>query len=124
MTKQDNQVQTVGTQELTDDVYNNLVEQYRKIMVIGVDGENYVVRYPNKIEWKAISKFGKEGLSTGRLVMTDRAQSQLEDCVKSLIVFPSPEVFDEAEEFDGGLLTQITTTFLGAYASRTEEKKR
>lgn len=104
--------------ELTDEIYEGLVDQYRKVVVVAIDEEKYVVRYPNKVEFAAIKSAQlKPNLS--------QQVSAVEAVIKGQIVWPESEIIKEREEYDGGLITQITAQFMGYYMNRavTEEKK-
>lgn len=108
--------------ELTDEIYDNLLAEYPKVIVVGVGEDSYVCRFPNKIEYKAITKFSRD--SVGKVGMGERAMSLIVETIRGLIVWPEPEVIAEREEYDGGLVDAIANTFLAAYMTRTEEKKR
>lgn len=104
--------------ELTDEIYDELVEKYRKVAVIAIDEDKYVVRYPNKIEFAAL-KAAQLKSSAAQLVAT------MEGIVKGQIVWPESEIIKEREEYDGGLVNAIVVQFLATYFSRAiaEEKK-
>lgn len=104
--------------ELTDEIYDELVEKYRKVVVIKVDDDSYVVRYPNKIEYAALKNAQLKSSLTQQI-------NAVESIVKGQIVWPENEIIKDREECDGGLITQIVSSFMGHYMNRavTEEKK-
>lgn len=111
--------------ELTDEIYDALSDEYHgKIVVVGIDDDKYVCRYPNKVEYKAIQKYIREGAGKGPLGLSERSLGLVVESVKGLIVWPEPEVFAEREEYDGGLMDSIAIIFLTSYNGRAEEKKR
>jgi len=110
--------------ELTDDIYDALVEENRKVIVVGVDEDQYVVRYPNRVEFKALMKFVREGTGKANVGLSDKSMGLINETIKGLIVWPEIAVVEEREEYDGGLIDSISNVFISTYMSRTEEKKR
>ena len=106
-------------EELTDAIYDALVDQYGKVSVIQVEDDHYVVRYPNKIEFDAIKR--SQVNST-----LQKSLAVVESTVEGMIVWPDDSVIRERSEEDGGLITLITSQFLGFYMNRAvmDEKKR
>lgn len=104
--------------ELTDEIYDELVEKYKKVVVVKVDSDSYAVRYPNKIEFAALKNAQLKSSLSQQI-------SSVESVVKGQIVWPESDVIKEREEYDGGLITQIVAQFMSFYMNRavTEEKK-
>jgi len=104
--------------ELTDEIYQALLDEHGKIAVIKVEDDVYAVRYPSKIEFKAITSAQSKPVT--------QALTAVEQVVSGMIVWPESEIVLERAELDGGLITIITSQFINFYMNRSavEEKKR
>ena len=105
--------------ELTDEMYDSLVDEHGKLVVVQVDEDKYVVRYPNKIEFDIIKKSQLKGDVT-------RGLATVESTVQALIVWPEHQIVADRLEQDGGLINLISSQFISFYMNRAvmDEKKR
>lgn len=105
--------------ELTDEIYDSLVEEHGKVAIVQVEDDKYAVRYPNKIEFDIIKKSQLKGDAV-------RSLATVESTIQSLIVWPELEVVTERLDQDGGLINLIAGQFINFYMNRAvmDEKKR
>lgn len=106
--------------ELTNEIYEELQETYGKIVAIGIEDDEYILRYPNRTEFNALKQIAVKSQSNPAM------SRQAETIMESLLVWPVKEVIDQRKEVDGGLMDLISGQFLGFYMNRAivDEKKR
>lgn len=107
--------------ELTDEIYDELIDRYGKVVVIQVEEDRYALRYPNRVEFNAIKQAQLRNQNN-----LERASQAVEQVVQDLVVFPEKEDMKEILESDGGLMFLISGQFMNFYTSRAmmDEKKR
>lgn len=112
MSNDKNEYEKVGPLELTDELYDELVAEHKKIAVFDVDGDKYVFRYFRPIEWKALQQMLNREKNVDKAVEISKRE------VLSLLVWPEREILTDRYEVDGGLEDLLATRFLNFYQSR------
>lgn len=79
--------------KLTPEVLEEIQNQYPKVMCLEVDGDDYVFRYPTKMEAKNIRKLVEktDKVTVGKAKEVD--EESFLNLVNSLCVFPEAEIY-------------------------------
>jgi len=106
--------------ELTNEIYEALQEEHGKVVAIGIEDDEYILRYPNRTEFNAMKQIAVKSQSNSAMAR------QAEAIIEGLIVWPARDVINKRAEFDGGLMDLISGQFLSFYMNRAvvDEKKR
>ena len=109
--------------KLTPEVLEEIQNQYPKVIHLEVDGDDYVFRYPTKMEAKNIRNLAEkaEKLTVGKAKGVD--EESFLNIVNSLCVFPDAEVYQAALEIDGFLGELLAANVLNIYFNRKAKQK-
>jgi len=104
--------------KLTPEVLEEIQNQYPKVMVLEFDEDDYVFRYPTKMEVKNLRKLSEKAdkVQIGKPKEVD--EEVLLNLVSGLCVFPEADVYQAALEIDGFLSEILTANVLKIYFGR------